>query len=185
MSFTLPLHKIVLPCMLTMSVLGGMQRSVCAARSASEFGRVNMQGSIIDTPCAIATEDLHQSIDMKVISVGEILLNGRSQPQIFSLNLVNCDLKSQSPEQPDITHFSTTFDGPSEHDLFIISGVSGMGIQIADSAGHVALPGRPLTPGLLASGSQRLDYSLRLVSNAQPLKVGDYHAILRFKVDYF
>lgn len=178
-------HLNVLPVILAISVLSVMLSAAGEARSASEFGRVNMQGSIIDTPCAIATDDLHQSIDMKVTTLGEMFLFGRGAQQTFSLNLVNCDLTSHDQKTPDRTRFSTTFDGPSKNGLFSISGATGMGIQILDTAGNVAIPGQPLPSGSLISGTQNLEYTLRLVRNDQPLKAGNYHAILRFKVDYF
>ncbi|MFO6300202.1 fimbrial protein [Rahnella selenatireducens] len=144
-----------------------------------------MQGRIIDTPCAIATADLHQSIEMGISTVGEMVLNGRGSKKTFSLTLVNCDLNSHDKEQPDRTHFLTTFDGPSDHGLFRVSGAEGIGLQIIDVYGNLATPGQPLPAGSLVPGTQRLDYTLRLVSNEKPLKVGEYHAILRFKVDYF
>lgn len=174
-----------LPPLLVLSVLGVTVSPAYASPSAPEFGRVHMQGSIIDTPCAISTTDLHQSIEMGVTTVGEVVINGRGSQKTFSLNLVNCDLDSHSQEQPDSTHFRTTFDGPSDHGLFSISGAQGIGLQITDTLGNLATPGKPLPAGALAPGTQRLDYTLRLVSNDQSLKVGVYHAILRFKVDYF
>ncbi|MBV6819329.1 type 1 fimbrial protein [Rahnella sp. PD12R] len=185
MSLACSICKKALPSLLALSVLGTAFSFASASPSAPEFGHVHMQGSIIDTPCAISTADIHQSIEMSVSTVGEMVLNGRGSQKAFSLNLVNCDLNSHSQEQPDSTHFSTTFDGPSDHGLFRISGAEGVGLQITDALGHPATPGQPLPSGSLVPGTQRLDYILRLVSNDQPLKVGEYHAILRFKVDYF
>lgn len=165
----------VLPCMLALSVSGALSAAY------SDHGRVDMQGSIIDTPCAIATADLSQSIDMGDTTLGEIYLNGRGRPKPFSLNLVNCVLSSGDSAR---SHFRTTFDGPSAKGLFSVSGAKGVGLQITDSTGNVAVPGEPLPAGILTPGSQRLDYNLRLVSDLSHLKAGDYHAILRFKVDY-
>lgn len=185
MSLACSICKKTLPSLLIVSALGTTFSSANATSSAPEFGHVHMQGSIIDTPCAISTADLLQSIEMNVSTVGEMVLNGRGSQKSFSLNLVNCDLNSHSQEQPDSTHFSTTFDGPSDHGLFRISGAQGVGLQITDALGNLATPGKPLPAGSLVPGTQRLDYTLRVVSNDQPLKVGEFHAILRFKVDYF
>lgn len=185
MSFACSFYKKTRLPLLILSVLGAFISPATASPPSREFGHVHMQGTIIDTPCAISTADLHQSIEMNVSTVGEMLLNGRGSQKPFSLNLVNCDLSSHSEEQPDSTHFRTTFDGPSDHGLFSISGAAGIGLQITDASGNTAMPGRPLPAGSLVPGTQRLDYILRLVSNDQPLKTGDYHAVLRFKVDYF
>jgi type 1 fimbria pilin len=148
-------------------------------------GRVSMQGSIIDTPCAIATADLDQTINMGITTVGEIIHNGRGSERKFSLNLVNCDLQADSLFQNDRSRFSTTFDGAAKDEVFSVSGASGVGIQVIDAAGNIAIPGQPMPGGLLISGTQRLDYTLRLVGTHQRLKAGEYHTILRFKLDYF
>ncbi|HBM7599608.1 TPA: hypothetical protein O8U57_004180 [Enterobacter asburiae] len=62
------------------------------AQADQGHGIVNMQGSIIDTPCAIATVDREQSIEMMTTTVGEIIHNGRGNKNPFSLTLVNCNL---------------------------------------------------------------------------------------------
>lgn len=168
--------------MLMLNVTGAALSPVYASYSSMEYGRVSMQGSIINSPCAIATADSFQTIDMKVTTVGEIIDNGQGLIRPFSVTLVNCIIDESTSYT---AHFSTTFDGPSEDGVFSLSGVQGVGLQIADSAGNIASPGVALPEGQLKIGTLRLDYTLRLVRTHSPLKAGIYSAVLRFKVDYF
>lgn len=146
-----------------------------------------MQGSILDAGCAIATTDLAQTIEMGLTTVGEVFHHGGGQKHPFSFHLVSCDLApnlSQSGSS-NPSRFQTMFDGPAAGDLFRINGASGVGLEITDKAGNIVQPGKviPVTPEEYEN--QRMDFNLRLVSNNDALRVGEYHAVLRFKVDYF
>jgi len=77
------------------------------------------------------------------------------------------------------------FDGPAAGDLFRISGASGVGLEITDKAGNIVQPGKVITITPEEYANQRMDFNLRLVSNHDALRVGEYHAVLRYKVDYF
>lgn len=171
----------MLPCILILLLC----HAELACSSSHGQGRVNMQGSIIETPCAIATADHDQTINMGELSMGEITHNGRGPLHKFSLQLVNCVLQHRAPTQQDWRWFETTFDGPAQDGTFSVSGASGVGLQIADAAGHVAIPGEPLPEARLTTGTQQLDYTLRLTGNHHRLEAGEYHTVLRFKVDYF
>ncbi|AMG98900.1 MAG: fimbrial protein [Enterobacter asburiae] len=155
-----------------------------SAQAADGWGRVNMQGSIIDTACAIAVDSREQSIDMGVIPVADIIRVGEGRSKSFSLVLVDCLL--ERPGKEDWKKFQVTFDGDPEGNLFgIRGGASGVGLQITDSQGYVATPGETLPFVNITPGSMRLNYSLKLVANNHALKSGDYFSSIRFKLDYF
>lgn len=157
------------------------------AHSASALagsGRVNMQGSIIDTACSISVDSREQSIDMGVIPLSDIIRDGQGYSKSFSINLINCVL--ERPGKEDWKHFQVTFDGDPEGDLFGVRGVaSGVGLQISDNMGNIASPGKVLPFVDIIPGSMQLNYSLRLVANNHALKPGDYYSSIRFKMDYF
>lgn len=176
------LKAVVLPCILVLCTRAMIEGAACASESPQVDGRVSMLGSIINTPCAIATSDLEQTVDMKITTVGEIIDEGQGHAQPFSLTLVNC---TQEDAASNSSRFSTTFDGPSEDGLFKVSGAYGVGLQIADANGNIASPGKALPEGTRIVSNQRLEYTMRLVRNHTGLKTGDYTATLRFKVDYF
>lgn len=159
---------------------------VIKAQSQTQgFGRVNMQGSIIDTACAIDVRDYEQSITLPAITTGDIIHDGSSGVGRFSIHLVNCSLAEGEKNGGDKSWFSVTFDGERNANLFGVSGADGLGIQIKDSEGNVAQPGIPLPQGRLVTEGQTLNYTLHLISNHHEFKAGDYRAAIRFKVDYY
>jgi type 1 fimbria pilin len=148
------------------------------------WGRVNMQGSIIDTACTIAVDSREQIIDMGVVPVVDIIRDGQGRSKYFSIHLVDCLLERQGKE--GWKHFQVTFDGDAEAGLFGVHGdTSGVGLQISDGLGNIALPGEALPLTDVVPGNLRMDYSLKLVANNHAVKSGDYFSSIRFKLDYF
>jgi type 1 fimbria pilin len=182
MSNALKFKTTMLPCMLILSFWEIMNAAAHAHQINPKHGIVSMQGSIIDTPCAIDIHDIDQTINMSGITVDEIINNGHSQPQPFSLTLVNCTLDGEPETNP---HFKVTFDGPSDSGAFSVSGATGVSLEISDAAGNIAIPGKTMPEGIVVAGTQRLDYSLRLVRNHDAIKAGSYRSALRFSIDYF
>lgn len=149
-------------------------------------GRVNMQGAIIDTACAIATESRDQIIAMGITPVADIVRDGRGKEVPFSIELVNCVLERADKKLPDWRQFQVTFDGHNEGDMFGVNGdVSGLAIKITDATGNIARPGMPLPAMDILPGNYRLNFSMSLVSNKQVLKAGSYFSSVRFKMDYY
>lgn len=160
----------------------------CYSSQGGEGGHgiVNLRGSIVDTPCAIDTTSRDQSIDMGATPVAVIARDGRSNTRPFSIRLVNCHLDKTPLAQSSWRYFQVTFDGHSRKGVFLLSGgAKGIGLEIADAAGNIARPGIPMMPGALSEGEQRLDYTMRLVSNEEPLRAGGFNSTLRFKMDYY
>lgn len=158
--------------------------SAYAAGDLAGWGRINMQGSIIDTACAIAVDSREQSIDMGVIPVADIIRDGQGRSKPFSIVLIDCVL--DRPGNAEWKNFKVTFDGDKEGDLFgVRGGASGVGLQISDGSGNIASPGKVLPFVDILPGSMQLNYSLKLVANNHALKPGDYFSSIRFKLDYF
>ncbi|MBE4976534.1 MULTISPECIES: fimbrial protein [Serratia] len=157
-----------------------------AAGSVQGWGRVNMQGAIIDTACAIAVESRYQTVDMDVVPIADIIRDGQSQMKTFAIELVNCTLERANKNSPDWKQFQVTFDGDAEEGLFGVRGeASGIALQISDAAGNIATPGYPMPRGDIIPGNMRLNYALKLVANNHTPKAGDYFSAVRFKLDYF
>ncbi len=156
------------------------------ANAVQGWGRVNMQGAIIDTACAIAVESRDQTIDLETVPVADIIRDGRGRSKPFSIELVNCVLERSDNLLPDWKQFQVTFDGKTEGALFGIEGdASGVALKITDKHGNVASPGRPFPLEDITPGSMQLNYILTLVANNHALKAGDYFSSIRFKLDYF
>ncbi|WP_429619886.1 fimbrial protein [Serratia sp. 2723] len=150
------------------------------------WGRVNMQGAIIDTACAIAVESRDQTIDLGVVPLADIIRDGHGRSKPFAIELVNCELERGGNKLPDWKHFQVTFDGDAEGELFGVHGeASGVALQINEPGGRSATPGDPLPMNNIVPGTMRLNYTMKLVANNHVLKAGDYFSSIRFKLDYF
>lgn len=149
-------------------------------------GGVNMQGAIIDTACAIATESRDQSIDMEVVPLADMMIEGQGQRKPFSIELVNCELERHQDKKMRWKQFQVTFDGDAEGEFFNVRGeASGIALQITDELGNVASPGLPLPQENISSENLLLNYNIRLVANQYALKAGNYFSSIRIKFDYF
>ncbi len=177
---------LLLPSLLLL-LLTGQFLPVMAKSFDLGHGRVNMQGSIIDTPCAIDVESWDQTIDMKPVPVGQIVRDGYGPEKPFHIRLINCSLPPLKPGAVDRSKFQVTFEGVSTRDnLFSVSGEArGVGLRITDYQGGVAVPGKPMPSRGLLTDKMHLDYTLRLMGNRQSLRPGAYRTTIRFKLDYF
>jgi len=144
-----------------------------------------MQGSIVETACAIDLGSRDQTIDMGSLSISHILRDGQGPARPFTIRLVNCSLEKQNSNRPDWQYFRVTFDGSHERGLFKVSGqAKGVGLEIRNQNNEVSIPGSAMLPQELTPGTRDLIYQLRLVANQQPLVAGNYNSQLAFKLDY-
>ncbi|WP_262144991.1 fimbrial protein [Serratia ficaria] len=163
-----------------------MASGVYAAHSTQGWGRVNMQGAIIDTACAISAGSREQVIDIGITPAADIIREGSGGTRHFSIELINCVLSRAESKLPDWSGFQVTFDGDADGELFEIhGGAKGIGLQIVDAEGNVARPGNPLPIREILPGRMLLNYQMRLVANKQSPRAGEYYSAVRFKMDYY
>ncbi|MHA6312520.1 MULTISPECIES: fimbrial protein [Pantoea] len=150
-------------------------------------GKVQMQGMIIDTPCAISAESLDQSIDLDVLPVSTIVNEGVGPAQPFTIKLSNCSLESSLKNKNDWSKFSIAFDGNTTNgDLFSTSGeANGVGLQISDKAGNIAVPGQAMPENSITPGSMTINYNLRLMADQNTVRAGNFQSTIRFRMDYY
>lgn len=157
-----------------------------AGSASSGWGVVNMQGAIIETACAIAVESQEQSVDMEVMSLGDIIRDGKGRAKPFTIELINCVIDRQDKKRTGWKKFQVTFDGDAEGNLFSVRGeASGIALKITDQNDKLAQPGRPLAHEDITPGNMKLNYNLHLVANQRVLKAGEFFSAIRFKLDYF
>lgn len=150
-----------------------------------QAGAVRVQGSIIETACAIDVGSRDQTIDMGSLPLGQIVRDGQGILRPFTIRLVNCTLERQNPVTPNWQYFRVTFNGAHEQGLFRVSGqAEGVGLEIRREDGEVVIPGQAMSPQTLTPGMRDLAYRLRLVANHRALTAGQYYSQLRFKLDY-
>ncbi|HII4325964.1 TPA: fimbrial protein [Enterobacter cloacae] len=156
------------------------------SQAAAGWGRVNMQGAVIETACAIDTNSRDQTIDMSVLPLSQIMRDGQGLTRPFSIKLINCVLDRIDESLPQWRRFQVTFDGRVDNGLFGVDGAArGVALQLADNDGNIVTPGNPSPYLDISEGERELNYSLRLVSNQQILRSGEYTSTIRFKMDYY
>lgn len=170
------------PLLLAGSALGTIKSSIAASDA---FGRVNMKGAIVETPCAIEVGERDQTLMMGNVPISQIIRDGRGPEKAFSIRLFDCVLSSINPQQPGWTKFQVTFDGDADNGHFKTFGeANGIAMMIRDPQGNIAVPGASLPAGNIIPGDMHLRYRLNLVGNKENLRAGDYRSTIRFMLDY-
>ncbi|TFZ53466.1 type 1 fimbrial protein [Serratia proteamaculans] len=150
------------------------------------WGRVNMQGAILATACAIATQSSDQTIDMATMSASQLMREGKGERKPFEVRLIHCTLAEGRDIPATWQNFQITFDGQRDTDLFGITGqAKGLALEISDDDGKIALPGVPFSTGKIKEGDMVLNYNFRVVSNRQHLQTGEYYSTVRFNMNYY
>ncbi|MBC3378118.1 fimbrial protein [Serratia fonticola] len=149
-------------------------------------GRVNMQGAIVDTACAIKLINREQTVDMAIVTLNDIISNKPASSKPFTIELTSCDMEHSDNASPLWKYFQVTFDGDAQREGFGLHGsTAGVSLQINDADGNIAKPGNPLPPRSISSWGMKLNYTVRLVASNPILKSGEFFSTVRFKLDYF
>lgn len=173
----------VAPSLLIISML---YTALAAAVTNQERGIVNMEGTIIDSACAIDVGSQDQTIDMDIIPISKIVRDGEGNQRNFSIRLINCILERSKPGHAGWNNYQVTFDGAKDGNAFgVKGGAEGIALTITDSSGNVALPGTAMPARELISDDLDLNYSLKLIGNRKTLRAGEYRTTIRFKMDYY
>lgn len=149
-------------------------------------GHVQMQGTIIDTACAIATGDVEQGIDFGALTASELINNGRGPSLPFTVHLVNCVL--DGTDIRGLNHWKDvriTFvgDADSENHFALQGDGRGAALVIADSQGIEAKPGEPMPSTPITPGSMALHYQLWL-TGGKTIRPGHIHTTVRYFMEY-
>lgn len=179
---TYPFRLYMAPLLLAGSALGMLTPAFAASDA---FGRVNMKGAIVETPCAIDVGDRDQTLLMGTVPISQILRDGRGPEKAFTIRLFDCTLAAINPQRPGWKTFQVTFDGDADNGHFKTLGeANGIAMMIRDGQGNIATPGAALPAGNLTPGDMHLRYTLNLVGNKENLRAGDYRTTIRFRLDY-
>lgn len=162
--------------------------SYSAVAKDQGHGTVTMNGAIIDSACSVDTNSRYQTIDMLSQPISEIISEGSGLSRPFSIKLINCQLsRTESHHQGESwSYFQVTFDGENDSSIFGLTGdAQGVALEISDEYGNVATPGIPMPSNNIEEGSMEMKYKMRLMGNREPLKSGEYHTTVRYKIDYY
>lgn len=150
------------------------------------FGRVSLDGTILEPTCTISAGSRDQVIPLSTLSIPTLAVEGQGPIEYFSLRLTDCTLIDVKGTPAKRLRFTTTFDGASRNGYFQLSGEArGVSLAIADRYGRVAVPGQPLPPADIDGNTMSLLYQARIIRNNDVPRAGNYQATLRFKLEYY
>jgi len=154
--------------------------------SAIGLERVNMEGGIVSSACAIESASRDQTINMQNLSIEQIALKGHGLTRAFTLRLVNCGLQDSDIANPGQQHFQMIFDGLADGNDFGVTGeAKGVALRLTDLFGKNVFPGVPVSLNKSLTKDLRLNYSVQLVANHQALHAGAYRSAISFKLNYY
>ncbi|TQI78373.1 type 1 fimbria pilin [Serratia fonticola] len=151
-------------------------------------GKVSMNGTIVESACTISTNDLWQEVDFGEVPLSKVVENGEATATMKAMiiHLVNCNLEKN--KGGSWNNVSITFDGDTDShrpDMFAMRGKGrGIGVEITDANGNVAVPGKVMPSLPLQEENTNLDFTIHLKRNNDTLKAGSLSSYIRFMVAY-
>lgn len=162
-----------------------------------EHGVLHVYGTLTESPCSLEMGSAWQSVDLGNTGTAQLRQAGdRAVPVPVQLRLRDCQSVTArnrddrsgsllwSHSQPAV---SVSFTAPGDMNnpqLVAVTGVSGLGLRMADRYGQdVRLGGRG-KPVLLTPGQDTLTYTIIPERTAAPLRAGAWHALVNIGLEY-
>lgn len=183
--FTLAVQSLLLTTLALTSNAALPQANNDSESDPALTGHVSMEGTILSSACDIDTGDGYQAIAMPSETRAHIKKNGEGDPQYFSIRLTNCSLDSFNGPTT-WQYINIIFDGDEDQGMFHVNGsASGIALELLDRNGTIIRPGKAMPWAQEAVTDNRLDYRIKLKNTLRDLVVGDYRAIIRYRIEYF
>lgn len=160
-------------------------------------GVLHVRGALSESACSLEMATARQEVWLGELgSAGFQQPGDRGTPVAFQLRLKDClrapasnrdpwgGALAWSGSQPAV---SVSFTAPADADapsLIRVSGVSGLALRLADSAGAPVRLGVRNAPRLLTPGQNTLTYTITPVRTPATLGVGAYRATIDFRLYY-
>ncbi|AML56196.1 fimbrial protein [Serratia rubidaea] len=160
-------------------------------------GVLHVRGALSESACSLEMATARQEVWLGELgSAGFQQPGDRGTPVAFQLRLKDClrapasnrdpwgGALAWSGSQPAV---SVSFTAPADADapsLIRVSGVSGLALRLADSAGEPVRLGARNAPRLLTPGQNTLTYTITPVRTPATLGVGAYRATIDFRLYY-
>ncbi|MHA2898139.1 fimbrial protein [Enterobacter sp. H2G27] len=149
-------------------------------------GDMHFYGSVVNAPCSIEAQSLHQSVMMDQVKAADFPSRGSwSAPKTFWIKLDNCDnglfqfasvAFTGSVDENDPQVFKAGFGADS---------AKGMGIGIFDSKGELIIPNSsPISHYPVLDGKSVLYFTAKYRSVSEKVVAGDASAAVNFSVIY-
>ncbi|ELY4671740.1 type 1 fimbrial protein [Cronobacter muytjensii] len=162
-----------------------------------EHGELRVYGQLLEGACQLDMNSAHQTVSLGPVARYALAKPGdRGEPVTFQIKLSRCSrtggnqsdrykgTSTQDAIQPVVTLSFTGVTLPQAPGLLEATGVSGVGLAVADSLGRPVTPGERGEPLFLTPGDNVLTYTVTPVRTAQTLMTGEFRAVAGFKVSY-
>jgi P pilus assembly protein, pilin FimA len=150
-------------------------------------GIVYLRGEVYSTPCSIDLKTRDQTIELDTLTESAINKSGTGLRHHFTVHLIKCLLKPTSGNTAsDGEYYTLAFDQVENNGNFAIYGnVAGLALNVWDAEGMRAEPGKPLSASDMDKDKMDLNYSVQIIRDGSPLRMGNYQSLLRFRMDYY
>ncbi|MGY3913514.1 fimbrial protein [Aeromonas piscicola] len=165
-----------------MSVLAAavLMTSATSAFAAGDTGIVNFKGSVIDTPCYLATASEEQTVDLGVVSTGQLDAEGEGTAKPFNVQLLGCNTAT-------LKTVAFEFHGQSGDatDTALLTGGEAKGIAVAMMKDGAPIKlGEAIADIDLQDGTNDIGFEAKVVKGVDDVVPGDYTATTDFKLTY-
>ena len=181
--------------------LGGLLLAIVGPAHAEDVegmnGRLNVTGSMHETPCSLEMTSLHQTIDLGAVSASQLQRPGdQAKPVAFQLRFTDCQrtagsIRSERTGRLTWSAFqpvlSVAFLAPADDEdsrLVKVQGVTGMGLQLTDALGRDVQLGTRGEPLFLPLGSNTQTWLVQPTRTSAALTSGAYRAVVDFRLNY-
>ncbi|WP_431225040.1 fimbrial protein [Serratia sp. L9] len=152
-----------------------------------QYGRVNINGAIINPACTILAENAEQTVDLGIITQQNIEQHNSEIIYPFAIRLTNCILATSKSSLGSWQTFSMMFDGPSAlgNRGFTLGDQSqGLAFEIRDEQDNTVIPRAAMKLNEHSVANKTLNYSLHLVKTSQQVKPGPFYTAVSFILIY-
>ncbi|KKZ16527.1 fimbrial protein [Serratia marcescens] len=166
--------------------------SAAAAVKNQGHGKVSLGGTIVETPCGIASDSLDQTVDFGLISMTDASQDGQSvligSRRHFTIKLVNCELASQV--KPDFIYraANVTFDGTADSRdpslLGVYGEAQGVAIELLTDAGTPIPLGSTTADYQIVAGDNTLRFGVQLRLHPDKARAGGFSSLAKFTLSY-
>lgn len=176
---------------ITLASLISVIFSVGAHAADSHNGSVTFKGTIIDTPCSVSQEDLHQTVEFGEISKTLLESGSTSDIRTFDITLKDCSVDTATSAK---FVFSGGVASGSNNELLALNGsAGGAGIAVERSGEKIKFDGTtPAVPATALSGGDNVfsftSYVEKLPTPAEGdapvITTGTFSSTANFVVSY-
>ncbi|MFP2239770.1 fimbrial protein [Pseudescherichia vulneris] len=173
------LNKFVVAMGLGVTLFSGMTMA-----AGENNGTITFTGSIATSPCSIKDDQLNQTIPMGQISNKVLDKGGKSSPEAFTIQLIDC-IVAETDDAVSITFSGTVADSNKDNFALLGGTAKGASLAIVDEKANPVKFGAKTPLKTLAKGTNDLNFSAYLVGDASGTIVpGEFTVPANFVLTY-